>query len=148
MIALDTNLLVYAHRARTPESRAARRAIEVACNDTRGCGIAGPSLGEFWSIVTHRDSVGGPSSPLEACEFLQNLQEDGGVQIWLPVLDFGTRLFQLASDLGVLGARIFDLQIALTAFENGATELWTHDAGFVRLPGLRYRDPISSHPKL
>jgi len=43
----------------------------------------------------------------------------------------------------VQGPRIFDLQIALTAFENGATEIWTHDRNFLSLPGLRVRDPFS-----
>ena len=34
-------------------------------------------------------------------------------------------------------------EIGLTAFDNGAHELWTHDRRFVRLPGLRVRDPIA-----
>jgi hypothetical protein len=34
--------------------------------------------------------------------------------------------------------RIFDLQIALCAFESGARELWSYDARFVTVPGLPY----------
>jgi hypothetical protein len=49
---------------------------------------------------------------------------------------------QIAEQLGVRGARIFDLQIGLTALDAGATEIWTHDAGFVGLPGLKVRDPL------
>ena len=52
-------------------------------------------------------------------------------------------LCQLALDLGVSGPRIFDLQIGLIAFENGATEIWTHDNKFIRIPGLRLHDPFS-----
>jgi hypothetical protein len=37
----------------------------------------------------------------------------------------------------VSGNRVFDLQIALCAFEGGARELWSHDARFVTMPGLR-----------
>ena len=29
------------------------------------------------------------------------------------------------------------------AFEGGATDLWTHDARFVKVPGLRVHDPLS-----
>ena len=47
------------------------------------------------------------------------------------------------TELDVAGARVFDLQIALTAFENGAAELWTHDQGFTRVPGLRFVDPLA-----
>src|SRR5262249_11023821 len=49
----------------------------------------------------------------------------------------------VSSDLGVSGVRVFDLQIAIRAFEGGAGELWTHDAGFLRVPGLRVRDPLA-----
>jgi len=50
---------------------------------------------------------------------------------------------QLATDMKIAGGRVFDLQIALTALENGATELWSHDRGFACLPGLLLRDPLS-----
>lgn len=143
MIAIDTNLLVYAHRAGVSEHRAARRAIEEASEDDRGWGIAAASISEFWGVVTHPAAVGRPSTPAEASRFLRALVRDGGMDIWRPGAGFGERLVQLAADLGVRGPRVFDLQIGLTAFDNGAHELWTHDRRFVRLPGLRVRDPIA-----
>ena len=33
--------------------------------------------------------------------------------------------------LGVSGARVFDLQIALTGFDNGATEVWSRRGPWV-----------------
>jgi len=45
-------------------------------------------------------------------------------------------------NLGIHGARIFDLQIALIALENGATEIWTHDRNFLKIPGLKIHDPL------
>jgi predicted nucleic acid-binding protein len=60
----------------------------------------------------------------------------------MPKERFSTRLLQMATDLEVRGPRIFDLQIALTAFDNGATEIWTHDRGFVAFPGLAVHDPL------
>lgn len=41
----------------------------------------------------------------------------------MPGGGFALRLTRLADDLSVSGPRIFDLQIALAAFEAGATEL-------------------------
>ena len=52
------------------------------------------------------------------------------------------RVTRLAEDLEVRGPRIFDLQIALTAFENGATEIWTHDRGFLAFPALDCTTPL------
>ena len=143
MIAVDTNLLVYAHRAGVREHRAAQRAIETAANDARGWGISLPSVSEFWSIVTHPLAQGGPSRPGKAMSFLTSLVETGGMRIWLPRAGFAVRLMQLASDLRVSGVRVFDLQIGLTAFDNGAAEIWSHDAAFVRIPGLAVVDPLA-----
>ena len=141
MIAIDTNLLVYAHRARVPEHRAARRAIEQAAASD-GWGIAAPSVPEFWAVVTHPEAAGRPSSPAQASGFIRALTA-AGAEIWLPGPGFADRLLQVAGDLGVSGPRVFDLQIALVAFEGGATELWTHDKAFVKIPGLAVRDPLA-----
>jgi len=141
MIALDTNLLVYAHRAGTPEHARARGAIERAAAHSGGWGVATTVLPEFWAVVTHPASEGGPSTPAQAAAFVRALTDAGAV-IWLPGQAFGERLLHVARDLNLSGPRVFDLQIALTAFEGGATELWTHDAAFVSVPGLPVRDPL------
>ena len=142
MIALDTNLLVYAFLPDVRQNAGARRAIEKASSDPRGWGVALPSVAEFWMTVTHPASVGGPSPPAKARDFLTALLMEGPGTLWMPRDPFWTRLVQLATDLKVSGARIFDLQIALTAFDNGANEIWTHDAGFVTIPGLEVHDPL------
>jgi toxin-antitoxin system PIN domain toxin len=143
MIAIDTNLLIYAHRAALPEHRGAREAIEVASRDPRGWGIALPSVAEFWGIVTHPASSGGASTPRQAQGFLRELIVEAGARLWMPREGFWERLLELARELRVAGPRVFDLQIALTAVENGAVEIWTHDRRFVAFPGVRVRDPLS-----
>lgn len=141
MIALDTNLLVYAHRSQVAEHRAARRAIEAAAGQGEGWGMASASLPEFWAIVTHPAASGRRSTPDQASGFVRALVA-AGAEIWLPGPGFGDRLLQLAADMQVTGPRVFDLQIALMAFESGATQLWTHDKAFVKIPGLVVRDPL------
>lgn len=68
MIAIDTNLLVSAHRSAAPEHAGARRAIESALNAPGGCGITLPSVAEFFSIVTYPTAAGSPSPPEMAAE--------------------------------------------------------------------------------
>jgi len=141
MIAIDTNLLIYAHRSGTSEHRSARSAIEAACGSAGGCAMTLPSIAEFFSIVTHPAASGRPSSPEDAAAFLAAL-EDVGTVVLGPGPAFSRRLVQTAADLAVTGPRIFDLQIGLCALDGGATELWTHDAHFVKIPGLVIRDPL------
>jgi hypothetical protein len=142
MIAVDTNLLVYAHRAGTPEHRAAKKAIQGAARSFRGWGIASPCLAEFWSVVTHPTCAGGPSTVDQAGGFLQQLVTSGDCQIWFPGTDFADRLIETAKAMGIQGVRIFDLQIALVALSGGAIEIWTHDAEFLTVPGLKVYDPL------
>lgn len=144
MIAVDTNLLVYAHRGAVPQHRAARSALEQAMRDRRGWGVALPSLAEFWMVVTHPSAVGRPSTADEARAFIEALRRDGSMLIFDPRPDIGERLLDLAVRLGVQGPRIFDLQIGLCALEGGASEIWTHDRRFLAPPGLRVVDPLSS----
>jgi predicted nucleic acid-binding protein len=143
MIAIDTNLLVYAHRSATPEHEATCAAIEAALNSPGGCGIALPSIAEFFSIVTHPTASGSPSPAKAAVEFLTSLRE-AGVEELSAGPAFGPRLVQLAADLRITGARVFDLQIGLSALDCGATQLWTHDRGFVKIPGLVIHDPLGT----
>jgi toxin-antitoxin system PIN domain toxin len=140
MIAIDTNLLVYAHRSRAPEHPAARGALERAAAEPRGWGMAQASAVEFLAVVTHpADSR--PSTVAEARRFLQALA-NAGCETWRAGPTVVVDLVARADELGIRGPRFFDLQIALTALEHGASELWTHDAHFVRVPGLRVRDPL------
>ncbi len=142
MIAIDTNLLVYAHRAGCPEHQPARRAIEEAANAGENWGIPAPCVFEFWSVVTHPSSVGGGSSPASARAFIEALIDTAGAVIRPSPAAFVPRCLQIADQLEVRGPRIFDIQIGLTALEAGVSEIWTHDAGFVAFPGIKVRDPL------
>ncbi len=142
MIALDTNLLVYAHRAGTPEHAAAQAAILRAVKHPAGWGIALPCLAEFWAVVTHPSCPGGPSDHDQAKLFMDRLLEDGGGRVWAAGTGFAHLLLQQAVDSRVVGSRIFDLQIGLVAYENGAREIWTNDRQFVPLPGLKVVNPL------
>lgn len=149
MIALDTNLLVYAHQSLTTHHREARKAIEAAAGRDSGFGVPVACIAEFWSVVTHTASIGRASTPEEAARFFRHLVEDAALSVLAPGPNFGERLAQTAADLAVRGARVFDLQIGLTALDAGATEIWTHDQRFVRIPGLRVVDPLrASSPRI
>jgi len=144
VIALDTNLLVYAHRRDVREHKAAHYLVEQAVvNSSGGYGICWPSIPEFWSVVTAKTAAGGATPPEEAERFIRGLFEGTSVQVWLPSRDLPLALARNATQFAVAGRRIFDLQIALIALENGADEIWTHDGDFIRFPGLRIHDPLT-----
>lgn len=141
MIALDTNILVYAHRAGVPEHRAAKRSIEELAGSAGGWGIPLSCVAEFWAVVTHPASAGRPSRPREARQFLDNLVV-AGAKILYPRTGAMELLLEMAVQLDVQGARIFDLQIGLICQDAGAREIWSHDRNFIAVPGLVVSDPL------
>ena len=66
MVAVDTNILVYAHRADSPFHE---RADHVVADLAEGAGtwaIPWPCLYEFYAIVTHPRIYNPPSAPADA----------------------------------------------------------------------------------
>ena len=141
MIALDTNILIYAHLSRCPQHRRARAAIELAAQHERGWGFALPCLAEFWAVATHPAAAGRPSRPTEARAFLANLTA-AGARVFCPTSKTAAQVADLAVSLDIRGPRIFDLQIAQICTEAGVRELWSHDKNFVTVSGLELRDPL------
>jgi len=142
VIAVDTNLLLYAFFPQEAEHASARAALLRAQADGRGWGFTVANASEFWSVATR---AGGEraqaATTTEAVAFLASLIH-AGAQLWQGQADFGLRLLAIASQGEILGRRIFDLQIALAARDDGATEIWTHDRDFVAVAGLRVFDPL------
>ena len=99
------------------------------------------SVLEFWSVVTHPAASGQPSAPNEARAFIDALVE-AGARVLSPGPALSQRVLDVAARMGVVGPRVFDLQIAVTALDHGAAEIWSHDRRFVTPPGLRLFDPL------
>lgn len=142
MIALDSNLLIYAHRRAVPQHQAAQAAIMRAAASGLGWGIPLSCAFEFWSVVTHPRASGGPSSGKQAHRFIESLRRSGA-ELWAPGATLWDRLARIGVKKRVFGPHVFDLSVALTALECGATEIWTHDATFVGVRGLRVHDPLA-----
>ncbi|HET9785237.1 MAG TPA: PIN domain-containing protein [Terriglobales bacterium] len=140
MIALDTNLLLYDFHARAPEHRAAQAMM--AQLRGRHWGVALAVLTEFYSVTTQSGLAAAMATTAEAAAYVEWLLAQGG-QIWEPLPGFGERVVASAHEHGIIGRRIFDWQIGLTALDHGAIELWTHDRAFLAPPGLRLVDPLA-----
>lgn len=141
MIALDTNLLIYAHRLDSPEHKRSVAATHRAAK--QGVATTAICVVEFVSVVTAEGyAKRHPSSVTDCATFLADFRTQGSLAILRPVSDFEIRLFSVANKLGVRGRRLHDLAIGLIALEGGARELWTHDETFVAPPGLRVRTPL------
>lgn len=144
MIAVDTNLLVYSHRAESNfHERASTCVRELAEGRTRWA-IPWPCVHEFIAIVTH-PRIFEPPTPIK----LALAQVDAWFASPALVLlgeseEHWTELRRLLLGGKVLGPRVHDARVAALCLGHGVRELWTADRDFSRFGALKTRNPLVS----
>jgi toxin-antitoxin system PIN domain toxin len=142
MIAVDSNLLVYAHREDSSWHDAAYACLVDLAEGHAPWAIPWPCIHEFLAIVTH-PRIYSPPTPLEKAidqveAWLKSpsivlLSESEGY--WLP--------FRSILQTGrVSGPQVHDARVAALCQQHGVRELWTADRDFGRFPGLNVRNPL------
>jgi len=143
VIALDTNILVYAHREEATWHEAAYAGLVALAEGRAPWAIPWPCVHEFLAIVTH-PRIYAPSTPLRAAI--------DQVEAWLeaPTLiltaESHGHWIELRSTLEtprVAGPQqVHDARIAALCAQHAVRELWSSDRDFSRLPGLAVVNPL------
>ena len=143
MIAIDTNLLVYAHRADCPRHWVALTALAPIIEGPAPWAIPWACLHEFISVVTH-PAIYKPASTLsQAIIFLESLLESPQLQLLAESNGYFEKLCSLAVASRLRGPRIHDARIAALCLHHGVRELWTCDRDFSIFPQLKTRNPLA-----
>lgn len=131
MIAVDTNILIYAHREEFPKhTRAVERLSAIAAGPAPW-GVPVFCLGEFVRVVTHRKVLTPPSSIEQALAFLDALATSPTYAVLLPDAEYATDLRHATTTGRASGNLVFDAQIAALCSRQGAV-LLTDDRDFGR----------------
>ncbi|MFA5909765.1 MAG: TA system VapC family ribonuclease toxin [Vicinamibacterales bacterium] len=142
MIAVGTNLLVYAHRKDSPWHHAAEPLVRSLAEGTAPWAIPWPCLHEFLAIVTH-PRIYAPPTPQPAAL--------AQVDAWLAspthvLLAEGPGYWAtLAATLRaskVSGAQVHDARVAALCVHHRVSELWSADRDFSRFSALATRNPL------
>ena len=132
MIAVDTNILVYAHRAETPLHTVALARLKQLAADALPWAIPVFCVGEFVRVVTH-PRIFDPPSPLDvALAAVDALVAAPSVRLLLPGQAFPAHFAACARAAGAAGNLVFDAQIAAVCREHGVDQLLTADRDFAR----------------
>ena len=142
MIAVDTNLLVYAHREDSEFHRPALEALLSLARRPEPWGLPWSCVHEFVAIVTH-PRIYDPPSPLPvALEAIAVWLDAPGCRPLAEGPGYFGRLRSLALGGQVRGPAIHDARVASLCLHHGVNELWTADRDFGRFPGLKTRNPL------
>ncbi|MFT4099718.1 MAG: PIN domain-containing protein [Burkholderiaceae bacterium] len=143
MIALDTNLLVYAHRAENPFHADAARCIRELAERTGAWAIPWPCVHEFYHIVTHPRIYATPTPIDLALRQVDIWFEAPGLNLLCENEQHWPQLRELLGKGKVQGPMVHDARIAALCLAHGVSELWSADRDFNRFPSLRVRNPLA-----
>jgi uncharacterized protein len=139
VIAVDTNVLVYAHRTEAPHHDRALRAVESLAG-TRWA-VPWACVHEFVAVVTNPRIFTTPTPVDEAVATMVAVRGAGAVFL-SEAADHLQRLGDLLTAGGATGPKVHDARIASVCLGHGVSELWTADRDFGYFPALRTRNPL------
>jgi len=142
VIAVDTNLLVYAHREEMQWHEAAREAIAGLASGAAAWAVPWPCVHEFFSIVTHPRIFDPPTPRGVALDAIAGWMESDSLVLLAEATGYFDVLWPLVDDGRVVGPRVHDARIAALCLQHGVHELWSADRDFSRFPALRIRNPL------
>jgi hypothetical protein len=142
VIAVDTNILVYAHREDSPWHQAAYGALARVAQSRATWAIPWPCLYEFLAIVTH-PKIYNPPTPLErALAQVEAWLEAPGLILLAETSDFWPGLRAMLAAGRTAGPQVHDARVAALCELHGIDELWTADRDFGRFPRLKTHNPL------
>lgn len=142
MIAVDTNILVYAHRRDSPFHEPAVAAVRGLAEAPAAWAIPWPCVHEFYSVATHARIYDPPSSPAEAVAQVEAWFEAPSLVLLQEGAAYWPRLRAMLQYGRVSGPLVHDARIAALCQANGVRELWSTDRDFGRFPDLLVRNPL------
>ena len=142
MIAVDSNVLIYAHRRDSPwHDRAAERVRELA-QGRAAWALPWPCVHEFLAIVTHPRIYTPPSTMKQAADQVEAWLASPTATLIGEAADYWPTLRTSLDTSRALGPRVHDARIAALCLSHGVRELWTADRDFSGFPDLAVRNPL------
>ena len=148
MIALDTNILVYAHRKEYPQHKVARKIVLSLMNGTNHWAIPWPCLHEFIAVVTNARIFKKASSIKEVEKVFDILLSSSKLNLLSEEENHLKILLDLITQGSISGGMVHDARIAAICLSNGVSELWSADRDFSRFPKLTVSNPLISQESI
>jgi hypothetical protein len=142
LIAVDTNILVYAHRRDSPWHERAAHCVRELAEGAATWAVPWPCIHEFLGIVTH-ERIYSPPSPLsKVSEQVQAWLESPSLVLLAEGEGYWVTLAHLLATAKVTGPRVHDARIAALCIYSNVRELLSADRDFSRFGSLKTRNPL------
>ena|SRR5436309_9160158 len=144
MRAVDTNVLVYAHRQEPSEHAVAQKVLAELATGGEPWALPWPCIYEFLRVVTHPRVFHPPTPVHEAWKAVELLLDSPSMILISEGERHRAILGELLQGSVVTGNLFHDAHIAALLIEHGVGEFLTNDEDFRRFPKLRVTNPFRS----
>jgi len=142
MIAVDTNVLVAAHRRDAVGHDAAAAAVRVLAEGLSAWAIPAPCLHEFLAVVTHPKIFDPPTRMNDALAQVDAWLGSPSLAVMSESDRHWTSLGTMLRQSKATGARVHDARIAAICADHGVTTVLSADRDFGKFPGIRVQNPL------
>lgn len=142
MIAVDTNILVYAHREDSAWHDAAHARITDLAEGRAPWAIPWPCIHEFLAVVTHPRIYSPPTPLSSAIDQVEAWMESPTLVLLAETDGYWSGLRTTLEQGRVIGPLVHDARVAAICRDHGVQELWTTDRDFSRFPAVTIRNPL------
>ena len=142
MIAIDTNILVYAHRRDSSFHPRARDCLLEHAQGDVAWAIPWPCVHEFLAIVTNPRIFKQPTPVAAALTQIESWLESPTLRLLGEEEGYWLVLADLIRTNNIRAGKVHDARIAALAIHHGARELLSADRDFSRMASLAVRNPL------
>ena len=142
MIAVDTNILVYAHRRDSTFHKRAQVCVRALAEGYGAWAIPWPCVHEFLSIVTNPRIFKAATPVAAALAQVESWRASPSLRLLAEEEGYWPVLAKLVKSNGIRAGKIHDARIAALSLHHGASELLSADRDFSRMAPLVVRNPL------
>jgi toxin-antitoxin system PIN domain toxin len=142
LIAVDTNILVYAHRIESEFFRPAATAIRRLAESSEQWAIPWPCLHEFLAVVTHPKIFRVPTPVEIAISQIEIWRESPSLKLIGESGEYWRAIGEILTEGKIVGPKVHDARIAAICRVHGIRELWSADRDFSRIQGVKVTNPV------
>ncbi len=142
MIAVDTNILVYAHRKDSDFHVRARACLADLARGNSTWAIPWSCVHEFFAIVTHPRIYAPPSTQAQAIAEIESWLASPSCQLLAEDEGYWPLLSDNLQNGVIAGPQVHDARIASICVLHGVRELLSADRDFSRFARLKTRNPL------
>jgi hypothetical protein len=144
VIAVDTNILVYAHREDSPWHRAAYARLRELAEGSAPWAIPWPCVHEFLAVVSHPNIYRPPTPLAHALDQVGCWLESPSLHPIGELEGYWETLKAVMLSGNIAGAKTHDARVVAICRQHGVKVVWSADRDLSRFGGLKIVNPLIS----